>query len=298
VLSYYESFHDFPWAVVFPVLLMLAWGGWQWGQRWLSGVIVLLLWIGGYGLLPPHTPGLPRTATVGDLTVTLRSLKRTQRVLFCDFDLTTASGEPLANRCVLNTIQCEGQAFHFLPVPGWRAHEWPREKGQSDREAHLSAWLFPPEWVRSVDLTLKVQTWPSSPACSVSFAVPPHGKAREGEIHAAGEGMKLAVSDVRWSPSWTRGPQEEVLAVRVSYSGYSYSGWTGRELRVTDEAGGALDFGCGSIAGTEGGATLNGEVVAVPRGVRRIVVQAFSEKQLEEGERVYRFTRLPNATRE
>jgi hypothetical protein len=295
VTSYYESFHDLPWGVVFPVGLLLGLGGWRWGQRWLALLVLGLAWIWSFGAsLPPSSSGLPRSATNGDLTLTVRSLTRSQNVVFCDFDLKTRSGRPIAEQYLIEKIRGEGRVWPGWPVTVWSPHPWPDDPGDPENEARLSAYTFPPGWARSFELTFQVAAWPSQSHATLVLPVPPAGGEPEKSYTANADGIQFTVSDLRWTRSQGEWPLRPVLALKITRRGDVFTPATRHTLRFTDEQGRVLETRGVRFSKDQSGSVEDLEVPGLPRGVCRLRVDAFSEQQLQQGERVFRFPRLPN----
>lgn len=295
--SYYRSFHDYPWGTAVPAAVALMVGGWMSRQRWLSVVLsaFLVFWFHG-ARRAPTSPTLPTSVTIDALTVTVQSLERKETVLFCGFQLKWKPGAE-AGRYDLRGITLDGEIRPFIPVRCWRPHQWSADIQESLNEADFSACTFPPYWTRSYDLTITVPSWPPQPATSVTIAVPPTGgKPRNETWNGEGGGIRLAAGNVRWSSSRTTSPAPRCLALQITYSGYSYSGGTGQELKATDDCGRVIPVRSWSLIGSGNGATIEAELWPIARGVRHIRLDAYTEAQRARNRKVFRFQGLPNRT--
>jgi hypothetical protein len=254
-----------------------------------------LAWIWAFGAaLPPVSAGLPRSATNGDLTLTVRSLTRSGKVTFCDFDLKTRSGRPITGQYLIEKIRGEGRVWPGWAVRVWSPHPWPGEPGDPVNEARLSCYTFPPGWARSFELTFRVAAWPSQPHATLAIPVPPAG-GKSGETYTAdADGMRFTVSNVRWTRSRSEWPPRPVLALKITRQGDVFSPAARHTLRFTDEERRVLETRSLGFNGNQSGSVEDLEIPDLPRRVRRLRVDAFSEHQLDEGERVFRFRGLPN----
>lgn len=288
--SWYESFHDFPWILILLYVLGLMWAGWRYGQRWLLLAILGFIACCGYGPSLPAGKRLPVTVQRDGVTLTVESMDRNQYVAFCNYAVRTPKGERLFGD--LQPV-C-GSAGGLLPIQCWPGHEWSREPGQRPGEAHLSASTFPPEWVRSYDLTFTLQLLPHEAAVTLEVPLPPRGTTLTRMLTASGHGITLSVSNVRWLTRHSQSPTVPLPEFHLEYSGYSYAGNQGNEFQVTSLDDKPIKWNSWSTTGNQTVSTQEAYLEELPKNAKSFRIRAFNEAQLAEARRVFRVNGLPN----
>lgn len=288
LMSYFKSYNDFPWLSLAPFLLLLIVSGWKFNQKWLSAgcIAIVAFFVITARAAPAH--GLPKSLTADDVTVTV------EKVAFCNLTVRSAPGTRVEDELDLRNIQVEGKVCRVLPVTCWRPRtKFYLEDELLSNEAVLSAYTFPPGWSRTMDLSVRLLKWPPEAATSVTVPVPrPGDKIDTSTYDSDGGGIQLSVSRVRWSQSRTSNSDEPVLAMTISYEGYSYSGWRGTELRVRDENGRTVRLSASGVSGSAAATYVQCEI-SVAHGATEFSVDAYTEEQREQASVYLRFGRLP-----
>lgn len=285
--SYGRSYGDLPWLAVCPMAMLTIGGGLLYGQRIVAlGTLTFLCYWLQSAFLPPSNDW-PAMVTKGPFTLTLSDNKENEPI-FKRLTLTGPSGKDL-RQMVADPIECRATAGPLVPLDT-HAHVWSYDAPTSGPlPISLKASLA--SWVRRWDLEVIVQTWPDEAAASVTLPV---NAGRDASFRDVGKDMSLKVSHVRRSKISHGDAPEDTIIFDVTYEGGSHSGWTSREIRITDQHGNRVESYGAETKGLEGGATLQMEIWPVPKALNKIRVDAFTEDQLTKGQLVFEFKDIPN----
>jgi hypothetical protein len=297
---------DYPWMFVAPFFALVCIGGWFCHQRTVSILAVLGTGYWLYGAVLPPKSVLPIVAESKGFRATLSSGggRRSSWWRMGDtpawkLEVVPPAGSDFDRLVDVENVEAKGSIGREIAierihadVPGnfmWGNSNAPRNV------LYLYSWV--PSWTRSWDLVVKVPLWPK-PTISIVVPVPPAGTRDSEPAHSAkADGYALSVSNVRWEQVGHGDLPEPSIMLTVAYSGYSFGGFNSREFRVTDETGNLLSWGCGSSVGNAGGATEEVEVWPVPKGIKELRVDLFSEESRDAATLVFRFPSLPGKPR-
>lgn len=298
VTSYYMAFNDLPWAAAAVVVLLTIVGGWTCRQRWLTFAMVgFVAFLAAGAAIPPTPERLPRTSSIGQLTVSLHSLERHQGVVFSRLSLAGPPGVPLEHRYDIQDVLVRGSVlWGLLPVHAWSQYELDREPSPPE-ELVFAPWLFPPHWTRSFDLVVEVPRWPEKPVASLTFTVPGVGQPFKARPAAARhEDLTAALMDAGWSYSTHRLPPERCLKVAVELRGPLTRDVEDMRLRYLDQNGRLLPSlgGVSSMLTEEEHAVTYEDELFPADKVTRVNIDIFEPERLDAGRLQFRFRGLPN----
>lgn len=291
-LSYLHDFADLPWITLGLVLCGLIVGGWRCGQRWLAVCACAgVVWFAMAAWAPPTNPRLPRTIRRGDLAVTVTSLRRDRSVVFCNLELKGAPRMALDRAYDLGHVRLEGRmvrgAFSFSCWHATRSEF----AGAPVNQAVLSAYTFPPRWVRRLDITVTVPCV-APPDASVTIPLPlPRGPASCRFAANSTRGGRLIVSDVR--PLAPRGGAHSLPGIGLTI---------GRDTRASAQKDSTVEYWALDQDGRDlplrpGAAPPTAEGMPVElwpaADVRQVTIGA-SDSATERRTLVFRFTGLRN----
>ncbi|MEQ1823508.1 MAG: hypothetical protein ABL949_13440 [Fimbriimonadaceae bacterium] len=243
-------------------------------------MIFLIIWF--YGAFLPPTAKFPVTHVRDGIEITLLS-ERTLR-------LRTLDSSELASVLDLRHIETNGKIGPLISVDGWNAHpahalrEIP--KG-SAAEFHFRT--FPPKWARSYDLRVTVSPW-GKPVVSIPINLQKFPTARLSESAA---GYKLDVDGVHWGRTITSSPSEKCLFATIAYSGFSYNGFSNREVRVVDNLGNVVASPIANSSNSGERTSLTLELTGLNRKATSLSFQLLSEADTDRLETVFTFERVP-----
>jgi len=329
---YYLTFAGFP-RMLAPALLVVVVGAWLGRHRWLSIALVLVIAFTIVGALQaPSAKALPIRLRSGDLAASLTSMQRSGDQLSCTFLVKAATpGTSLERDYDLRDATVEGSAIHgLLPMVPWStANKSPRMRrgffiGPWDPRIP-DAFNAPLRWIRSMDLTLGINRWPSRPLVSASFAAPRIGEYSP-PVSARRNGVELRLYAI-YREAWP-GPTSPAQSgggffghgIDFSLTCYGYrdakphrwrfpwallfppppSQWEeqGLTLRVSDQMGRILDVGPQILRipddSTEITSDASSFVWLVSDDVKTVKVDVFTPAQMERGHMVFHFRGLPN----
>jgi hypothetical protein len=288
---YRANYHRYPAeSAALPWLLVL--GGLTCRQYWLVVVVPAFLALWFQGALVSPGAALPRTASEGGLTASLREEDGIGAGCWYVLELRGPEGARLTDLYDLRRVSVIGIAPPFIGFRGSALWQRYTERLRPRNAAVLSVQVRPPEWTRTFDLELEVPGRPRKAAASVPVPVPSGGQTIP-ELFAVGDGVTLSVSNVRWSTSQHRLPPVRCLALRLRLTGYSDSASMGPELRAVDDRERIHALRNWSILGDEDGTIIESEIDDLPASAKEVRIDAFSARQMTEATRVFRFSRLP-----
>lgn len=299
--AYYGSYHDYPWVALVGIFGLVIVGGALGRQRTLAVAATLFCGVWFYGAFVPPASNLPATVRNGDLTLGLSLPQAGADGWILDFS--GARGTDLENRYDLKGVSVSGMIGWAIPVRCWPPNivqeidDRTGSVGFGDdvkpyNRVDMALVAFVPPWARSWDATVVVPIWPRESAAHV---VIPVAKAGSRAVYSDTKGpVHLTVSDVSWTRSTNEFPPQPCLVFTVRWSGYSYSGFRGRVIRISDGDGHSVPYESPSFAGEEGGGRQLIQIDGGPaRSVKTLRIDAYSESQLDRSKVVFRFARLP-----
>ena len=294
--SHYWAFHDYPWPVVIPLIILLVAGGWYCRQKWLS---ILLLGLVGLFLVialpPPAYQQLPVSRTVGDLTIAINSLGIGEQVRACDFTVRTQLQGGVKRNYSIEDIRVTGAVRQVLGFRCWQAHEIVLDDTEELQSVRMSSWTFPPSWARSIDLRISIPRWPDQPVETLTVAIPARGTPPDRLRHTADGPTNLTIAGLGWINGQTGWAQAECLNFTLSYIRSPFGTEYGDiRVRLSDQHGTIL-----RTAGRGGGqygdlASGDYELLDFPEGLTHIQFEAFSAAELEAHRLTFEFRGLPN----
>jgi hypothetical protein len=328
----YLTFASFP-RMLAPALLVVAVGAWLGHHRWLSITLVLLIAFTIVGALqPPSAKALPIRLRSGDLAASLTSMRRWGDQLSCTFLVKAATpGTSLERDYDLRDATVEGSAIHgLLPMVPWFSS---MKSSRMRRGLLIGPWdplipdafNAPPRWIRSMDLTLGINRWPSRPLVSASFAAPRSGE-HSPPVSARRNGVELRLYAIYGEAraGMSREPQSgsgffgHGISFSLTCDGYRDakahrwrfpwallfppppSQWQerGLTLRVSDQMDRILDIEPRILPVPDGATEITSDassfVWVVPDDVKTVKVDLFTPEQIERGRMLFHFRGLPN----
>jgi len=329
---YYVTFAGFP-RMLPPALLVVVVGAWLGRHRWLSITLVLLIAFTIVGALqPPSAKALPIRLRSGDLAASLTSMQRKDGVITCIFSIKPAMpGASLERDYDLRDATVEGSVIRgLLPMVPWA----PAGKSPRMRRGFGGPWdpripdAFgaPPRWIRSMDLTVGINRWPSRPLVSASFVAPRIGE-HSAAVSARRNGVRLRLYAIHGEESigMSREPRSREgwvgrgIRFSITCDGYRDakahrwmfpwallfppppSQWEeqGLTLRVSDQMGRILDVDPRILTIPAGSTEITSDAASsicwrVSDDVKAVKVDLFTPEQMERGHMVFRFRGLPN----
>ncbi|MCO5295427.1 MAG: hypothetical protein M9921_01075 [Fimbriimonadaceae bacterium] len=283
--NYLANYTDYPWLFLVPALLFCTFGSLLRGLR-VTATLMALIFVAWFGpILVPERTDLPLSQREGDTVATLRSLAGKTVI-----ELRGPADRDIAEIFNLDTVDLQGQVgpLIHLDLKGRRFHIEP-----TARNVVVLSPLDAPSWVRSIGIRLQVARWPSQSAVSLEVPAPGSGTPKPREVHEQGGGLQLAIRDVRISETTNRLPPIPCIALTATTGGLPYGGWRARSLRIRDQEGHLLEGNAGMVIGKHGGADVSIEIAPIPRNLKSLRFDLYSDEQLEAATVAFSFDRAP-----